>query len=162
MHEAHLYALPPRRSGRRKAKAAAMPTAPVIVDARDPRRIRRSPVTATRIVAHGKVPELTEYEMRRRSEAANRLWQEIKRAVGGAAVARQRKAPPSIPGCRASLRSHSWRYCGARLARNSDLMPADRSLPDFPGAANQYGFPTTFSDEKQKGRPSRAAPGDGQ
>ena len=70
----------PKRSTRRKAKAAAMPKALVIVEARDPRRIKRKK-PARSVVDHGKGADLTEDEMRQHGEAADRLWQEIKRAV---------------------------------------------------------------------------------
>jgi hypothetical protein len=75
-----MITLPPKRS-RRKPKAAPVTMPKVIVEARDPRRIRREPALATRIVDHGKVPELSEDELRQREAAADQLWQEIKRAV---------------------------------------------------------------------------------
>jgi len=58
-----------------------MPKVPVIVEVRDPRRIKRKTGPATRIVDHGKVAELSEAETEQRHNAADRLWQELKQAV---------------------------------------------------------------------------------
>jgi hypothetical protein len=65
-------ALPPKRN-RAKPKAAAVPKAPVIVEARDPRRIRRKPAVATRVVDHRKGVDVSEEDQRRAGEA-DRLW----------------------------------------------------------------------------------------
>jgi hypothetical protein len=54
----------------------------MIVEARDPHRIRRKPALPTRIVDHG-APDAPDYEQHQRGEAADALFQEIKRRVAG-------------------------------------------------------------------------------
>jgi len=59
---------------------------PNIVIAHAPKRNRTKRQAATvpaRIVDHRKAEDVSEDEMRQRGEAADRLWQEIKRAVTG-------------------------------------------------------------------------------
>ena len=84
-----VIALPPRRT-RRKAKAAAIAKASVIVEARNPRKIKPKPAPATRIVGSS-MPDRDEQQ--RRGEAADRLFQEIVRAVN----APDQLAPGQLP-----------------------------------------------------------------
>ena len=66
-----VIAQPPERAARRKVATAAMPKA-VIAEARDPRRIRRKPALATRIVTDATAE--SEDEHYQRGDAADRLW----------------------------------------------------------------------------------------
>jgi hypothetical protein len=75
-------ALPPKQHRRPKAKAADMPKMPVIVEARDPRRIRRTPKLAAPIVDHS-APDMAENDQHQRGDAADALFAEIKRRVAG-------------------------------------------------------------------------------
>ena len=54
---------------------------PSIVIAKPPRRIGREPVALARIVVGAETDTTTEDEHRKAGEAADRLWQEIKRRV---------------------------------------------------------------------------------
>jgi hypothetical protein len=63
-----------------KAAPADTPKTPVIVEARDPRRVKRKQALATCIVDHSQ-PDLSEDEHHQRDDAADRLWQEIERRV---------------------------------------------------------------------------------
>jgi hypothetical protein len=64
-----IYALPPKRNRRPKAKPANMP-----------KGAKRSPKLATRIVDHG-APEMPDDEQHQRGDAADALFQEVKRWV---------------------------------------------------------------------------------
>ncbi|HTW73892.1 MAG TPA: hypothetical protein VMD56_03100 [Steroidobacteraceae bacterium] len=79
-HPNIVIALPPKRTRRPKAKPADMPKAPVIVEARDPQRIKREPALTRRVVDQ-RTNDIPDEEHHERGEAADRLWQEIKRAV---------------------------------------------------------------------------------
>jgi hypothetical protein len=73
-----VYALPSKRSRRKKAAPADVPKAPLIAEARDSRRIKRQP-KLTRTIVDNSTPDIPEQQ--RRGEAADRLFQEIKRRV---------------------------------------------------------------------------------
>jgi hypothetical protein len=79
-----VYALPPKRTRRKKAAPADMKV-PVMVEARDSRRIKRKPALATRIVDHS-TPDMPDDKHHQRGEAADRLWQtmveNVKRHAG--------------------------------------------------------------------------------
>ena len=77
-----VYALPPKRIRRPKAKPAAVSKAPVIVEARDPRRIKREPALTRSVVDH-RPSDIPDDEHHARGDAADRLWREMKLRVAG-------------------------------------------------------------------------------
>jgi hypothetical protein len=78
-----VYALPPKRSRhKKKAAPADMPKCRSSSRRRDLRRIKRKPALTTRIIDRG-APDILEDEQQGCGEAADRLWQEIKRRVAG-------------------------------------------------------------------------------
>jgi hypothetical protein len=67
-----VYAQPPKRTRRPKAQPADMPKLPVIVEAQDPRRIKREPKLATRIVDR-RAADIPEDGHHQRGDAADAL-----------------------------------------------------------------------------------------
>jgi hypothetical protein len=89
-HHSHLFSHADQRPRhlRPVAKPADMPKLPVIVEARDPRRIKRQPALARRIVDNS-TPDFAEDDQHQRGAAADRPWQAMVETVQQQSAAAQ-------------------------------------------------------------------------